>query len=179
MWSRANVLCVLTYSRANVPCVLTCSDSNVSCMFTWSCVNVSCVLTCSRVNVPYVSCMLTWERTLCAQVQKVFFCSILNWGEKSLWNQVKTRGVTRNVLGAPDLSSTFWHKWFSKFMISQINLGFPISLKVHSQIWDNFGNLEYFKNDEKCFFISPYKLFSFSGYLNFCIEFVAGLDRIS
>ena len=64
-------------------------------------------------------------------------------------------------------------------MISQINLVFPISLKVHSQIWDNFGNLEYFKNVEKYFSISPYKLFSFSGYLNFCIEFVAGLDRRS
>ena len=35
-----------------------------------------------------------------------------------------------------------------------------------------FDNWKPFKNDEKCFFISPWKLFSFSIYLSFCYDFL-------
>ena len=44
-------------------------------------------------------------------------------------------------------------------------------LKVHSQIWDIFGNWKPFQN-EKMLFISPQKLFSFSKYLSFCLDFL-------
>ena len=34
-------------------------------------------------------------------------------------------------------------------------------LKARFQVWDNFWQLKPFTNDEKCFFYSPQKLFSF------------------
>ena len=43
-------------------------------------------------------------------------------------------------------------------------------LKVHFQVWDSFWQLKAFKNDEN--FISPQKLFLFSRYLNFCLDFL-------
>ena len=52
-------------------------------------------------------------------------------------------------------------------------------LKVHFQVWDSFWQLKAFKNDEN--FISPQKLFLFSRYLNFCLDFLVmyqnGLNR--
>ena len=48
---------------------------------------------------------------------------------------------------------------------------FPInSLKVHSQVWDNFWQLKALQKQWKMLFISPQKLFSFSKYFSFCLD---------
>ena len=62
----------------------------------------------STCNVPCVPCVLTWQGILRAHIQKVsavffnevklLFSSVLNLDEKSLWNEVKARKVTRNAL---------------------------------------------------------------------------------
>ena len=44
------------------------------------------------------------------------------------------------------------------------------SLKAHSQVWDNFWQLEALSKWWKVLFISPKKLFSFSRYFNFCFD---------
>ena len=45
-------------------------------------------------------------------------------------------------------------------------------LKVHSKVWDNFWHLKAFYKLWKMLFISPEKLFSFSKYSNFCLDFL-------
>ena len=44
-------------------------------------------------------------------------------------------------------------------------------LKVHSQVWDNFLQLKALWKWGKMLFISPEKLFLFSRYLSFCLDF--------
>ena len=48
----------------------------------------------------------------------------------------------------------------------------PLFLKAHSQIWGNFYQLKALLKWWKMPFISPQKLFSFSRYLNFCLDFL-------
>ena len=48
-----------------------------------------------------------------------------------------------------------------------------VFLKVHPQAWDIFWQLKALWKWWKMLFISPQKLFSFSRYLNFCIDFLA------
>ena len=57
---------------------------------------------------------------------KLFFCDVLYWDEKTLWNKVETRRVTWSAL-SPDLSRAFRHKWSSKILISQMHLGFLVN----------------------------------------------------
>ena len=45
-------------------------------------------------------------------------------------------------------------------------------LKVHSQVWDNSWQLKALKRWWKMLFISHQKLFLFSRYLNFCLDFL-------
>ena len=97
----------LTCSRANVPCVLTCSRANVPCALTG---NLPCVLT-----------YIKYQRVFFFEV-KLIFCSSLYWDEQSLLIKVEARRVTRN---ASKLNK------FLKILISQIHLGFIISVIIN------------------------------------------------
>ena len=74
------------------------------------------VLTCQR------ALRANWQLALRAHVQKVSkstFCPVLYWDEKSLLIKVEARRVTRNASR---------HNESFKILISQIHLGFVISL---------------------------------------------------
>lgn len=107
--SGANVSCVLTRSRANVSCVIACSRAKVLCALTCSSANVPCMFTYSRANASCMPCVPSSQRALHAHVQKVsivflqfnfFFCLVLYWNMKSLWNKVKARRVTSLTKGS-------------------------------------------------------------------------------
>ena len=131
-------MCPSTYfsSLLNcVPCVLeTCSHANVSCVLTCQRALRAHVLTCQRALRAYV---LTCHRALRANWQlpyvltyrkyqqvfffgvKLIFCSVLYWDEESLLIKLEARRVTRNASR---------HNESFKILISQIHLGFVISL---------------------------------------------------
>ena len=44
---------------------------------------------------------------------------------------------------------------FEQLPISDFKKWSSTTLKVHSQVWDNFWQLQAFKNDTKIIFISP------------------------
>ena len=57
---------------------------------------------------------------------------------------------------------------YSVFLFSLTNF----QLKAHSHVWDNFWQLKALWKWWKMLFISPQKLFSFSRYLSFCLDFL-------
>ena len=57
-----------------------------------------------------------------------------------------------------------------KLFFAKIEL--PLLLKALSQVCNNFWQLKALYKWSKILFISPQKLFSFSRYLNFCLDFL-------
>ena len=52
-----------------------------------------------------------------------------------------------------------------------------LHLKVHSQVWDNFWQLKTLKKLWKMLFIPTAKLFLFSRYLTFCLDFFSSVVK--
>ena len=131
---RSHVATCLAHLRAHMPTCLACLCAHVPTCLACLLAHVPTCPTCSHANVPYVltcqpSLRTNWKLALRAHLQKVstglFFgvkliiCPVLYWDEESLLIKVEARRVIRNASR---------HNESFKILISQIHLGFVISL---------------------------------------------------
>ena len=81
-------------------------------------------------------------------------------------------------LDSPCLQTFDWVNFINDYLIVRQPIVFSsvlciwlfLFLKAHFQAWEYFWQLKAWKKSWKMLFISPRKVFSFSRYLNFCLD---------